>query len=296
MEGINAYVVRDSWEAGSIYAGIIGDTNNLGHGQIDSGSFVYHNGGTIWFCDLGTENYNCYGFWNSGSTRYRYYMMNAEGNNTLFVADQDRILPYGQALSGFGSMIETGDNKYGAYSIIDNTSAYSTLANYAYRGMLLTNDRRTLVIQDEVEFVNPQNAYWVGHTQQEVYLSVDGTVAYMYDGKSVIRVTIVDRTDSGLRFELEDCYTYHLTASEGMDELAEENYLLGTHERNKDRSGYRKLAIAINNAKSVRLAIVIEEMSVGEITELGYEWQDMADWDNSTQAKTERFQKAHCLI
>ncbi len=294
MEGINAYVVRDSWEPGSIYAGMIGDTNNLGHGQIDSGSFVYHNGGTIWFCDLGTENYNCYGFW-SGATRYRYYMMNAEGNNTLFVAGQDKILPYGQSLSGFGVMTETGDNKYGAYAIIDNTSVYAGIANYAYRGMLLTNDRRTLVIQDEVQFAKPQDAYWVGHTQQQLYLSVDGTVAYMYDGKTTIRVTIVDKNNSGAHFEIEDCFTYHLPASEGMDELAEEYYELGTHERNKDRSSYSKLAIAFNKVTSINVAIVIEEMAVGEINELGYQWQDISVWDEDTPSENGKVTKSTVL-
>ena len=279
-EGINGYVVRDSWETGAIYAGIMGDTNNLGHGQIDSGSFVYHNGGTVWFCDIGTENYNCYGFWGA-STRYRYYKMSAEGNNTLFLAGRDSV-PYGQTLNGFGKIIETGDNSYGAYAVMDNTSVYGGYANYAYRGMLFTNDRRTVVIQDEVKFNMPEDAYWVGHTQQNVVLSVDGTVAYMTDGKSVIRVTILDQSNSGIRFEIEDCYTFHLKACEGMDELAQEYYEKGTHENNVDRSMYKRLTIALKNVTEVKLAVVIEEVAVGELSELGYEWQGILDWNEST--------------
>ena len=279
-EGINGYVMRDSWESGAIYAGIMGDTNNLGHGQIDSGSFVYHNGGTVWFCDTGTENYNCYGFW-GGATRYRYYKMSAEGNNTLFINSRDAV-PYGQALNGFGKIIENADNDHGAYAIIDNTSAYGGYANYAYRGMLFTNDRRTVVIQDEVEFMSPENAYWVGHTQQEVALSIDGTVAYMTDGKTVIRVTIVDKTNSGAKFEIEDCYTFHLAACEGMDELAQEYYEAGTHEDNYDRSQYKRLTIALEGVTEVKLAVVIEEVAVGELSSLGYEWQDITSWTEDT--------------
>ena len=279
-EGINGYVVRDSWESGAIYAGIMGDTNNLGHGQIDSGSFVYHNGGTVWFCDIGTENYNCYGFWAS-ETRYRYYKMSAEGNNTLFLANRTSV-PYGQAQNGFGYIVETGDNEYGAYTILDNTTVYGGYARSAYRGMLLTNDRRTLVIQDEAEFLTPETAYWVGHTEQDVILSVDGTVAYMTDGKTVIRVTIMDMNNCGARFEIEDCYTYHLDASYGMDELAQQYYELGTHEDNHDRSQYKKLTIALDGVMSVKLAVVIEEIAVGEICDVGYEWQDMANWDTAT--------------
>lgn len=287
MEGINGYVVRDSWDSGSIYAGILGDTNNLGHGQIDSGSFVYHNGGTIWFCDLGTENYNCYGFWGS-TTRYRYYKMSAEGNNTLFLASRQSSVPYGQALNGFGVMTEVGDNKYGAYSIIDNTSAYAGFASSAYRGMLLTNDRRTLVIQDEVVFPSAETAYWAGHTQQNIILSTDGTTAYLYDGNTVIRVTIIDKNDLGLKFEIEDAYTFHLTASEGMDELANEYYELGTHEKNNDRSSYRKLVIKCENVTEISLAVVIEEVAIGELSQVGYEWVDIASWDESTPSANGR--------
>lgn len=279
-EGINGYVFRDSWESGAIYAGIMGDTNNLGHGQIDSGSFVYHNGGTVWFCDIGTENYNCYGFW-GGATRYRYYKMSAEGNNTLFLANRPAV-PYGQTLNGFGKIIETGDNDYGAYTVIDNTSVYGGYASSAYRGMLLTNDRRTVVIQDEVEFLTAETAYWVGHTQQNTILSVDGKTAYMTDGKTVIRVTINDMNDSGARFVIEDCYTFHLPACEGMDELAQEYYEAGTHEDNYDRSQFKKLTIALDGVTSVKLAIVIEEIAVGEISPIGYEWQSILDWDEST--------------
>ncbi len=293
-EGINGYVLRDSWEAGSIFAGIMGDTNNLGHGQIDSGSFVYHNGGTVWFCDIGTENYNCYGFW-AGGTRYRYYKMNAEGNNTLFLANRPAV-PYGQALNGFGYMLKTGDNAYGAYSVIDNTSVYGGYASSAYRGMLLTNDRRTLVIQDEVEFLSPETAYWVGHTEQQVILSVDGTAAYMTDGRTVIRVTIMDMSSSGARFVIEDCYTYHLDASYGMDEIALKHYEAGTHELNHNRSQYKKLTIALDGVKSVKLAIVIEEVAVGEITELGYEWQSMLDWDDSTPTSDGRVSEVQTAL
>ncbi len=282
MYGINGYVVRDSWDSGSIYAGIMGDSNNVSHGQIDSGSFVYYNGGTTWICDLGSDNYNCYGFWGANTTRYRYYVMGAEGNNTLFLASRQQTVPYGQTLNGFGYIEETGDNAYGAYSIIDNTSVYGRYAESAYRAMLMTNDRRTVVIQDEVEFYEKETAYWVVHTAQQVYLSVDGTVAYLYDGKSVIRITLIDKAGTGARFALEDAYTFHLDGSAEMDELARKYYESGTHELNKDRSAYKKLTVAFENVKSIKLAAVIEEIAVGEICEVGYEWVDIADWNEST--------------
>ena len=291
MSGINGYVVRDSWDPGSIYAGIMGDSNNVTHGQIDSGSFVYYNAGVTWLCDLGTDNYNAYGFW-GGTTRYRYYVMGAEGNNTLFLASQPDTVPYGQSLMGFGYIVETGDNDYGAYTVIDNTSVYGGYAKSAYRAMLMTNDRRTVVIQDEVEFFNEETAYWVAHTQQQIYLSVDRTVAYLYNGESVIRITLIDESGSGAHFEIEDAYTFHLEASFGMDELALEYYNKGTHELNKDRSSYKKLAVAFEGVTSVKLAAVIEEVAVGEICDVGYEWVDIADWNENTPTADGRVRDA----
>ncbi len=273
MEGIDGYVIRDSWDKESIYAGIMGNTNNLGHGQIDSGSFVYHNGGTIWFCDVGTENYNSYGFWGSG-TRYTYYKMNAEGNNALILTSRQQSIPYGQSLNGFGAMTSTYDNEHGAYAIIDNTTAYGGYASSAYRGMLFTNDRKTLVIQDEVTFVNPESVAWIGHTEQEIVISVDGRTAYMYDGTNVLKVTLIDKNGLGLKFEVTDTYDFLLDCTVGPNYSTDHG---GVAEDN--RSSYKRLIIRADNVTNLDLAVVIEEVAIGVSTnELGYEWCDMDEW------------------
>lgn len=274
MEGIDGYVVRDSWDADSLYAAFIGNTNSLGHGQIDSGSFVYYSNGTRWLCDVGTENYNTYGFWGS-TTRYTYYKMNAEGNNTLLLTSRQDTVPYGQALSGFGALIDHGDNEYGAYAVIDNTSVYGGYAESAYRGLLLTNDRRTVVIQDEVTFASPEDAVWTAHSEaKDIILSVDGTVAYLYDGRSVLRMTIVDAAGSGLRFEITDAYDFLLDCTVGPDYSTDNG---GVAE--DDRSAYKRLVIRCEDVTTVKLAVVIEEVAVGVSTgEVGYEFSEMAGW------------------
>ncbi len=274
MEGIDGYAVRESWEDGAAFAGIMGNTNNLGHGQIDSGAFVYYSRGTRWFCDVGTENYNSYGFW-GGNTRYTYYRMNAEGNNTLILTSQQSSVPYGQSLNGFGYMTDTFDNEHGAYSIIDNTSVYGGYADYAYRGMLFTNDRQTLVIQDEVRFSSAQSVAWVGHTMAEVIISVDGKTAYMYDGENVLKVTIVDESGAGLKFEVRDTYDFLLDCTVGPDWSTEHG---GQPEYTRD--GYRRLVIRAENITELKLAVVIENVDIGKTmnTYIGYSWCDMHDW------------------
>ena len=300
MEGIQGYVFRDSWDAndGTLYAAFMGETNNLGHGQIDSGSFIYYNKGTRWFCDIGTEEYNAYGFWAS-NTRYGYYAMGGEGNNNLIVTSDNDILKYGQSLNGFGAIIATGDNEYGAYAILDNTSAYGSIANSVTRGMLLTNDRKTTVIQDEADFRQAVDLAWVAHIQSgvDVVLSVDGTVAYMYDGKTVIRVKLIDNNNSGLTFRIGNAAdeddrlldaTHDNDYSIRMDEEVQDGK---SYVAQKDFSGYERLIIEAKGVTSFNVAVVIEELIPGVSTNdtkgFGYAWVDMANWEPYTDGRNE---------
>ena len=57
-DGLDLFTARSNWEEGAVFVGIMGGNNNVSHGDIDAGSFVYHNKGTIWFLDFGSEEYN----------------------------------------------------------------------------------------------------------------------------------------------------------------------------------------------------------------------------------------------
>ena len=206
MEGIDAFVTRSSWEKGALYAGIIGGMNSASHGQVDSGSFVYHNDGKIWITDIGSDTYNIYGYFNGqngapANTRYRYYRMNAEGHNTVAITSQPLTLPYGQKLSAGGDITDWFSNEFGSYAIIDQTDVYGGYANFARRGMMLTNDRKTLVIQDEIALDGVQTMYWFAHfdiTNITYEIAANGRTMYLYWMKNnqivqTLRLTIVSR-------------------------------------------------------------------------------------------------------
>ena len=206
MEGIDAFVTRSSWDKGALYAGIIGGMNSASHGQVDSGTFVYHNGGKIWLEDIGSDNYNIYGYFNGQNgaptnTRYRYYRMNAEGHNVVALTSQPASVPYGQKLSAGGDITEWFANDFGSYAILDNTDVYSGYANHAKRGMMLTNDRKTLVIQDEIALGGVQTLYWFAHFDMKnitYEISPNGRTMYLYwtvnnRVEQMLRLTIVSR-------------------------------------------------------------------------------------------------------
>ena len=296
---IDLFATRSSWERGALFASIIGGNNNVTHGQIDAGDFVYHNGGNIWIYDLGTENYNAPGFW-PDATRYRYYVMKPEGNNTVAITTDPTGVPYGQLLNAVADAYAWGSNEHGSFVAYDMGNTLGSQVNKWERGMLLTNDRKTTVIQDQIAFKGFHNVYWFAHYSlsyvDKVEISADGRTAYMRkhigtdnSGKDVyqtLRLSIVSANKS-FKFEIMDTYTFIHTTDKGFSSShatysPEDVAKLGT-EKEKSRANYRKLAIDSGEALDFNVAVVIElidDSTVGKKTEIdvGYTFENMDKW------------------
>ena len=292
---IDLFATRSSWEKDALFASMIGGNNNVSHGQIDAGDFVYHNGGNIWIYDLGTENYNCTGFW-PDATRYRYYVMKPEGNNTIAIAGDPTGTPYGQVLNAEAQAYAWGNNEHGSYVTYDMGSTLGPQVMKWERGMLLTNDRKTTVIQDQINFKGMNTVYWFAHyhigiVDGDVTISKDGRTAYMRDltgtnehGEKVyktLRLTIVSPNKS-LKFQKMTTYQFIHTTGANATYSAEEVSALGGAPENS-RENYRKLAISSGETLGFEVAVVIEmvdDTTVGKKTEIGvgYEYQKMTEW------------------
>ena len=293
MEGIDGAVSRSSWEKGAMYVGIIGGANNASHGQIDSGDFVYHNAGKCWIEDLGAENYNVLGYFGGASgfpnIRYRYYVMNAEGNNTLALTSDSKTFWGGQLSTAIGQLTPENwySNEYGSYARIDQTDVYRGKVVSAWRGMLVTNDRKTVVIQDEVSAETIQSFLWNAHFSIQNYqceLSTDKRTAYLTaDDGTVLRLSIVSNSKA-FRFAVQDTYTFYLQGEMGTvpPEFSPQNG--GVAE--KDRSyKYNKLVVVGNNVLSFNLAVVIEIVDREEEVDVGYTWTNMNKWMPSADTR-----------
>ena len=206
MNGIDAFTVRSGWDKGSLFAGIMGGENPKGgsHSQLDSGAFVYHNLGRMWICDLGSDNYNSRGIANGEGyfSNYALYRRNAEGNNSLCL----NSLPFGQLLDGRGVMTDCKSSDSASYAVIDNVSVYGEdKVKYARRGMLLTNNRSTLVIKDEVEFNGSESAFTTAHFESKkitAELSHDAKKCTLtHEGGEKIYVSVLGDG----RLEIMDC-------------------------------------------------------------------------------------------
>ena len=253
MEGIDALVVRDSWDAGRLYAGIMGGYNPKGgsHNQLDSGSFVYHNYGVLWFTDLGADFYNIKeGYFGN----YHLYKRCAEGNNVLSLPS----VSYGQGGDCTGAVIRHHSGKT-AFAVIDNGTVYEDKVTGALRGMLLTNDRKTLVIQDEVKFPTTETAYSVAHFKSaEITAEINSNTCILtHKDGAKIKVTLVGDG----RLSVRDCYDFLLPTTKSFE---------GEH----DRKDYSRLVVEHSGVTEISSALVIEP-----VDECGYtEITPMMNW------------------
>ena len=245
MVGIDAFTVKSGWEKGSLFAGMIGGENPSGgsHNQLDSGAFIYHNFGKMWFTDLGSDYYNSRGIKNGAGYfgNYALYRRNAEGNNCLALTS----LPYGQRLGGRGIMTESKSSDTASYVIIDNREVYENKTEYARRGMLLTNNRHTVVIKDEVGFVEPETAFTTAHFESDkitAKVSEDGRSCTLThkDGEKIFVTLLGDG-----KLELMNC---------------EEPLLTGTApaEGEYSRENYSRLVVKHDNVMKINTAFVID--------------------------------------
>ena len=297
-DNIDLFSTRASWERGALFAYMIGGANKVSHGQIDAGAFVYHNGGNVWIYDLGTEEYNCAGFW-PDSTRYRYYVMKPEGNNTIAITTDGKNVPYGQRLDATPHSYEWGSNEHGAYVLYDMANALGSNVSLWKRGMMLTNDRKTTIVQDQVTFKSMQQVYWFAHYStryvDKIEVTTNGKTAYMreYLGKDehgkdmyqTLRLTIVSPISS-LKFEIMDTYTFVHTKENAGEEAtySPEDVLKLGPVAERGRQNYGKLAITSGFALGFEVAVVIELVdtdTVGKATEIdvGYEYVPMDAWE-----------------
>ncbi len=280
LDSCEGIVARDHFGDGATYVGVMGNANNASHGQVDSGNFIYAKDNYVWFCDLGAENYNVYGYFSNDEWRYRYYRMTAEGANVISVIDEvNNSVPNGQLLNQGGKLESYEVTEYGMKAIIDNKDVYPNCIQ-ANRGVLFTNNYKTVVIQDELKFTASQTLVWVAHTGARIKISDDGRVAWLIKTingeETVLRCTLVSAEK--LTFTTMSATEYILSATRKPNESTDNG---GVAE--KDRSKYQRLCIkSANNIIQFDCAVVIEEVDNEYMTPddvpVEYEWESMSEW------------------
>ena len=264
FSAIDTLSMRSSWtDDNAIFAALHGGSNTVNHCNLDSGTFVMDAGGVRWFCDLGSDYYNLPGYFETGvgGRRWNYYRQRAEGHNAVLINpgySEDQIINSTSKITAFVS------KPRGSYAVVDLTDAYRNDVTSAQRGMWLTNNRKALIVQDEIQMPQTSDFWWFAHTTAAITVSDDGRSAILEKDGKRLWAGVVSPMDS-LKFEV--------MAAEPLSSSPQPS-----SEGQYDRSSYRKLAIH-TRTDSVQLAVVFKLLEEGQsIPDFQYTYQGIDSW------------------
>ena len=167
-------------DSNALYAGFHAGRNDGPHAHLDAGEFEFHALGERWFYDLGSEDYNLKG---GPGGKWSFYRTRPEGHN-LYVINPG-IEP-GQDLNAAEAKITSFVSKpKGGYAIADIMSAYAQYASKAKRGVMMFNDRKKVLIQDEIKLKTKQDLYWFMHTKADIEILNDNLVVFTMGNKKL---------------------------------------------------------------------------------------------------------------
>jgi hypothetical protein len=233
FQGAEVVTLRSSWQddRGMFVAMKAGD-NRAGHAHLDLGTFVLDALGERWAVDLGPDDYNLPGYFDSG--RWDYYRVRAEGHNTLVInpgAGPDQDPEASARITRFHSSPQR------SFAIADLTPAYAREASKVWRGLALV-DRNRVLIQDEIETRKPGEVWWLLHTLAAVHLTPDRRTAVLSQNSRQLQVRLLHPDNA----------TFEVSKARPLP--------LSPHPlKQGDNQGVQKLSITLRHAQNVRLVV-----------------------------------------
>jgi len=180
---VEVAVFRSSWDdPDALWAGIKAGYNQVNHGHLDLGNFELDALGVRWVRDLGSDNYNLPGYWDSGrgGKRWTYYRLSSKSHSVPLLGDED------QDPMAKSKFIKFESKKTSAFALIDLTSAYEKYAEKVTRGLTMLDGRKAVLVQDEFEIEKPCELIWAITTDAEISLEKEWIARLNIDGKQLI--------------------------------------------------------------------------------------------------------------
>jgi len=180
---VEVAVFRSSWDdPQALWVGIKAGYNQVNHGHLDLGNFELDALGQRWIRDLGADNYNLPGYWDSrrGGKRWTYYRLNSKSHSVPLLGGEDQDP---MAISKF---IKFESKKSSAFALIDLTSAYEKYARKVTRGIAMLEGREAVLVQDEFEIEKPCELVWAMTTDAAISLEKEWIARLNIAGKELI--------------------------------------------------------------------------------------------------------------
>lgn len=190
-------VMRSGWGSDATFIGAKAGRIGFGHSQMDLGSFVLDSDGVRWFIDLGADDYNLPGYFesNKGAKRWAYYRNRAEGHNTLVInPDQSGGQNY-DVHADVHADLWTKDHKSDWSIKVDLSKAYLN-ADVQRHFAHFPGSNDYTVITDTIKLDEPGEVWWFAHTRAAITLAEDGRSATLRQDGQTLHVKIVRPKDA----------------------------------------------------------------------------------------------------
>jgi hypothetical protein len=187
-------VFRSAWDdPDALFASLKAGYNAVNHGHLDLGQFELDALGQRWARDLGSDDYNLPGYWDGkqGGQRWRYYRLGSFSHNVVLLDGRQQLVAGKAKLTKFHS----GAAPCG---VLDLTSAYGQAVKSARRGVMLTGQRRAVLVQDEIELNDKHDVAW-GMTT-DAAIAADGATARLKLGGQELVARII--SPAGATFDV----------------------------------------------------------------------------------------------
>ncbi len=166
-------MLRSGWRDEDVFLGLHGGRNNVFGGELDAGSFLLEMGGERFFCETG------------GCEELPLMLRaRAEGQNTIVVNPQDAPAP-DQNPDSDAILCEARSTATRAYAIMDMATTNDLILR-GKRGILLTDNRRVAIVQDELTLSEPASIVWRAYTAAKIRSVSARTLILEQNGKCLL--------------------------------------------------------------------------------------------------------------
>ena len=189
--------MRSAWDdPNALFVGVKAGYNQVNHGHLDLGTFELDALGVRWARDLGSDNYNLPGYWDSGrgGKRWSYYRLASASHNLPMLGGQDQD-PLAKS-----SFTKTDLNGEQPLTVVDLTEAYKEFAGSVSRGIKLIDGRRAVLVQDEFDIKRPCAVAWGMTTDAQISVERETVATLRLKGKELTARLLSPQTG---RFTLE---------------------------------------------------------------------------------------------
>jgi len=136
---------RSSWETDALYVGLKAGNNAINHAHLDCGSFIFEALGQRWAEDIGSDDYNLPGYFESQphGRRWNYFRLSSLSHNVPTINGQNQRVDASAEIVAYLSTPEL------AHTVVDLSDVYEGQAKSLHRGLAML-DRKQFLIHDEI--------------------------------------------------------------------------------------------------------------------------------------------------